>query len=120
RLWLSPLALAFALGASGQSSGADKSVSFGALERPDPAAVKARVDAWLKQSGNAAANTRLEAIWKDEDRSLLERVAEGIALGSPDAAKLLAEARDPGVPAPVEVAAFFKDAKVPLFVRANV
>ena len=42
-----------------------------------------------------------------------------LGLGDPDAAKLLAEARDPAAPAPKEVPAVLRDAKLPAFFRAN-
>lgn len=119
RLWLSPVALALMLGLASHAVGTEKTVSFGSLERPDAAAVKSRVLTWLKESGAKDAG-QFDAVWQHEERSLLERVADAIALGNPDAAKLLADARDPSMPAPIEVAAFFKDAKVPMFVRANV
>src|SRR5581483_9798120 len=119
RLWPKATVLAVLLASAGLAAANEKVVTFGTLERPDPAAARARVEAWLKDAGKADA-AQLDVIWKQQDRSLLERVADALALGSPAAAKLLAEARDPASPAPVEVAAFFKDAKVPMFVRANV
>jgi len=120
RLWLSIVAVALGLAITGQASAAnERGVTFGTLERPEAAAVQTRVQAYLKEVGQDQAQ-QLEAIWKQQDRSLSERVADAIALGNPAAAKLLAEARDPAAPAPVEIAPFFKDAKVPTFVRANV
>ncbi len=119
RFWLKAAALALLLAPIGQAFAAnDRVVNFGALERPDPAAVRARVQAYLQEAGKTDA--QLDAIWQHEDRSLLERVADGIALGNATARKLLAEARDPAGAAPTEVNPFFKDANVPMFVRANV
>jgi hypothetical protein len=119
---LSTAALALVLGLAGRASANEKSVAFGALERPDAATVQARVGAWLKEAGKSDPATlqRFDAIWKQADRSVCERVADALALGSPAAAKLLVEARDPRAPAPIEVSPFFKDAKVPAFVRANI
>jgi hypothetical protein len=50
---------------------------------------------------------------------VLDRVTETFALGDPAVAKLLADARDAGVPAPTAVPALLKDAKRPEFFRAN-
>jgi len=119
RLWLSSMALALLLGPASRAVANDKVVTFGALERPDAAAVRAQVETWLQLSGKSDMVAKLDVLWQ-QDRSLVERVADAIALGSPAAAKLLIEARDPNGAAPVEVAPFFKDARVPVFVRANV
>jgi hypothetical protein len=77
--------------------------------------------AWL--SGNAKAESatmaRFEAIWKQADRTVLDLVAETLALGDPAAAKLLADGRDPNTPAPTKVPELLRDAKAPLFFRAN-
>ena len=62
---------------------------------------------------------RFEAIWKQQDRIILDLVAESLALGNPAAAKLLADARDPETPAPIKVPEILKDAKAPPFFRAN-
>jgi hypothetical protein len=59
-----------------------------------------------------------KAIW-DSDRPLIDRVAETLTLGNADAAKLLAEARDPAAPAPKEVPALLRDAKRPVYYRSN-
>jgi hypothetical protein len=76
---------------------------------------------WLKQVGKAdeATTKQFEAIWKQGDRTVLDRVADTLALGNAAAAKLLAEARNPQAPAPVEVPALLKDAKAAPFFRAN-
>jgi hypothetical protein len=53
------------------------------------------------------------------DRAVLDKVADTLALGSPEARKLLDEARDPASAAPTEVPALVKDRKLPAFFRAN-
>src|SRR5262249_30091352 len=58
-------------------------------------------------------------IWAKTDRSVLDRLTNTFALGSPDAGKLLAEARDPKSPAPTKVPALLRDPKQPVFFRAN-
>ena len=50
---------------------------------------------------------------------MLDKVADTLALGDADAARLLAEARDPDAAAPTDVPAVLKDAKKPAFFRAN-
>src|SRR5262249_28613850 len=49
----------------------------------------------------------------------LDQVADTLALGDAEAAKLLAEARDPTALAPTKVPAIFKDGKHPQFLRSN-
>jgi len=94
---------------------------FGALESMAPEAARTQAEAWLKQvaPGDAAKTRQFEAIWKQEDRSVLDRLAETFALADVDAARILREARDPLAPAPTEVPAILKDAKRPAFFRAN-
>src|SRR5262249_11754646 len=64
-----------------------------------------------------------DALWAADDaaapRSLADRVADSLALGDAAAARLLAEVRDAGKPAPLAVPDVLKDAKRPVFYRAN-
>ena len=94
---------------------------FGILESPKADAVKARAVAWLKDNGkyDAAVQKQVEAIWRQKDRSVLERLADTFALGNPEARQLLADARDAKSPAPTKVPALLSDAKQPVFFRAN-
>jgi hypothetical protein len=94
---------------------------FGTLESPVAAAVKAKAEAWLKgvAAGDAAKLQQFERVWKEETRSVTDRLADTFALGNAAAAKLLAEARNQTSPAPIEVPAILKDAKQPEFFRAN-
>jgi hypothetical protein len=62
---------------------------------------------------------QVEAIWRQKDRSVLERLADTFALGNPEAGQLLADARDAKAPAPTKVPAILTDAKQPDFFRAN-
>lgn len=99
----------------------DKRASFGALESTTPAAAKEKLAAWLKEVGksDAAALQKLDAIWKDDTRTLLDRTADSLALGDATAAGLMKEARDANVPAPVVVPQVFKNTKTSAFYRAN-
>jgi hypothetical protein len=84
-------------------------------------AAKASCAAWLASVGktDAATQARFEAIWEAEDRSVLDMVAQTLALGDPAAARLLAEARDGAAPAPTTIPELLKDTKAPVFFRAN-
>jgi hypothetical protein len=53
------------------------------------------------------------------DRPVLERVADTMALGNADIAKLIQSLRDPSSPAPTTLPEVVKDAKQPAFVRSN-
>lgn len=99
-----------------------QSRGFGALEPMSAAQAKAKLAAWLKEVGKTDAGTqaKLDAIWKDNTRTMLDRVADSFALGDPLAAQLIAEARDPSAPAPIVLPGVFKDDKRSNFYRANV
>jgi len=122
RSWLSALALAILL-VAGQAGAQDtkKTFGFGTLDALSADTVKTQAQAWLKAAGKTDADTtaRFEAIWKQADRSIVDCLADSFALGNADAAKLLAEARDPLAPAPQAVPALFKNAELPVFFRAN-
>ncbi|MCI0380665.1 MAG: hypothetical protein L0215_24025 [Gemmataceae bacterium] len=122
RMWLSSLALAVLLAGTVRAQSEDKKpAAFGALEASSAEKAKTQAQAWLKDVGktDAATQQRFEAIWKQDDRTLLDRVADTLALGDATAAKLLAEARDPAAPAPIKVPDAVKDAKAPSFYKAN-
>jgi hypothetical protein len=122
RYWLPALALGFLWGGQ-ELAGYDKDrvVSFGALEATSPETARAQAAAWLKQVGKADPATlqKLDVIWQQDDRPVLDRLADSLALGSAEADRLLRQARDPNTPPPVKVADIFKDAKQPAFFRAN-
>jgi hypothetical protein len=99
---------------------AKEPISFGTLAAPSPEAARSQALNWLKGVGKTDAATlkEFEALWA-QDRPLLDKVAGTLALGDAEAAKLLAEARDPSAPAPTAVPAAIKDAQRPAFYRAN-
>jgi hypothetical protein len=94
--------------------------SFGALRATAPDVARGQAEAWLKQAGKADAATQkaFADIWAG-DRTVIDKVSDTLALGSPDAKKLLDEARDPKAAAPTDVPALVKDKKLPAFFRAN-
>jgi hypothetical protein len=124
RKWTIPtLALSAALLCGGSLSAADAkkpekaTASFGLLQAPAPEAAKAQAQDWLKATGKMNEKA-FDAIWAS-DRTILEKVADTLALGDEDAAKILAEVRDANQPAPTALPALLKDAKKPAYLRAN-
>ncbi|HZT82045.1 MAG TPA: hypothetical protein VFA26_17595, partial [Gemmataceae bacterium] len=95
-------------------------VGFGVLQAPSDEEAKAQALAWLRSAGRDDEQSlrAFEAAWQG-DRLLLDRVADTLALGNAEAARLLREARDPGSSAPQAVPALLRDAKQPVFFRAN-
>jgi hypothetical protein len=95
-------------------------VSFGTLQALSPDEARGQALAWLKAAGksNDANVQTFEQIWS-ADRPVMDRVAQTLALGDEEAAKLLALVRDPSKPAPTAVPAALKDSKKPAFYKAN-
>ncbi|MFL5241156.1 MAG: hypothetical protein ACJ8FY_03530 [Gemmataceae bacterium] len=95
--------------------------SFGTLRAADPDAVRGQALEWLKSAGKSDEATlkAFNTIWDSTDTVLLDKVADTLALGDESAAKLLAEARNLATPAPLTVPEILKDAKKPVFYRAN-
>ncbi len=123
RFCLAVLALA-ALVVGGSPAAPDsgkKEVAFGALEPASPETAQAKALAWLKEVGKADAATtaKFQAIWKQDERTVLDRLADTFALGDARAAKALTEARNPLGPAPTQIPDVLKDAKLSPFFRAN-
>jgi hypothetical protein len=95
--------------------------TFGALRPMSIDAARAQAQAWLKSVGKTddASQKAFAAIWAQNARSILERVADTLSLGDASAAKLMAIARDAATPAPQEVPAALKDAKQSVYYRSN-
>ena len=91
--------------------------SFSLLKTLPAEAVKPRLVAWL-QSVKKFDAAQVEAIWTP-GRGTADAALATIALGLPEAATLLAEARAPGTAPSADVPALLKDAKLDPFVRAN-
>jgi tetratricopeptide (TPR) repeat protein len=116
------LTFALTLCVAGYVQGQEKRTGgFGALDALTADGAKTKLAGWLKEVGksDAATTAKLDSIWKDESRSILDRVADSLALGDPVAAKLMIEARDPAAPAPVVLPEVFKDQQRSAFFRAN-
>jgi len=114
------LALLFASGQTIQAQ-ERKQLAFGAMEAMSADVAKTKAAAWLKEAGKTdqASTDKFEAIWKQTDRTVLDRLADTFALGNADAAKILTEARHPLSPAPVKVPDIIKNDAQPVFFRAN-
>ena len=91
--------------------------SFSQLKTQPADAVKPRLVTWLQSLGKFDP-AQVEAVWTP-GRSSVDAAAATIAIGLPEAAKLLADARTPGAAPPAEVPALLTDAKLDPFVRSN-
>jgi hypothetical protein len=116
-----PLAAANPLEGQTTKRPAGEPISFGTLRPAKPDEIRNQALAWLRSTGksDAASQKAFEAIWSQADRLLADRLADIFAQGDAQAAKLLAEARDPNQPAPTKVPAVLTDPKQPDFYRAN-
>jgi hypothetical protein len=126
KLRFGPLALALAVALVASAPAAETKrptrdlASFGVLQAPSLEEARTQALTWLKSAGKTdeASQQAFTAIWS-ADRPLLDKVADTLSLGDANAAKLLADARDPRTPAPTSTPALLKDLKVNPFLRAN-
>jgi len=86
------------------------------LKSPDATQVRNKAEAWLKSV--KGDETKFKAIWAS-DRPLLSKVAQTLALGDAEAARVLAQANSADAAAPVELPEALTDAKRPAFYRNN-
>jgi hypothetical protein len=91
--------------------------TFGALQTPSPEAARDQAAKWYASVGGKDQKA-FDAIWAT-DRPILDKVAQTLALGNPEVAKLLKEVNDVNAPAPEGVPALVKDAKADTFLRSN-
>jgi len=117
---LAVLALVTSVSLTAPGSG-KKELAFGALEPMSAEAAQAKAQAWLKEVGktDAATTQKFQAIWSNENRAVLDRLADSFALGNAQAAKMLDAARAEFALAPASIPDVLKDAEVSQFVRAN-
>jgi len=73
-------------------------LTFGTLRTMSPEAVKAKVEGFLKAEGKLD-QAKLDGIWADADRTVLDRTVQSIGLARPDAVKAIADARAVTAPA---------------------
>ncbi len=95
--------------------------TFSTLKAPAAEAVRARAEAWLAEVGkiDPAMRQAFDTIWSSPERPLLDRCVDSLVLALPDAAKAIADARDPSTPAPKELPTFILDPKLNIFVKSN-
>jgi hypothetical protein len=91
--------------------------TFGALQSPTVEAAREQAAKWYASVGGKDQKA-FDSIWTG-DRPILDKVAQTLSLGNPEAAKLLKKANDLTGPAPEGVPALLKDAKADAFLRAN-
>jgi len=120
------LVVVFAAGLATSAQAAEKKasreeVAFGSLSSASDVQVRIQAANWLKEQGKYdALRAQFDEIWNKKDVPALDRLSATFELADPKVKELMAEARDPLSPAPIEVPAFLKDTKRPLFFRANV
>jgi hypothetical protein len=121
RFILTALTVLLAAGSPALAIDTKKPLGFGTLDVASADAVKTQAQAWLRAAGktDAATTDKFEAIWKQADRAVLDRLADSFALGNAGAAQMMTEARDQLAPAPTKVPDLLKDDKAPAFLRAN-
>src|SRR5262245_38647476 len=117
-LFAAALAGSYSSEAAEPKAGGRDVASFGILRQPSLEAVRGQAQEWFKATGKAD-QAAFDALWKQDDRPLLDLVADTFALGNPDVKRLLEEARDTNAPAPKQVPDLIKDLKLPIFFRAN-
>src|SRR5229473_1640682 len=91
--------------ADGEKRAAREQVAFSSLRGLTPEEARDQSLAWLKTAGKTDAATiqTFETIWSANERAVVDRVADTLALTDADAQKLLADARNPAVAAPTAV-----------------
>ena len=92
---------------------------FSTMKAATPEVAKQKAAAYLKAAGKFD-QAAFDKVWADEKRSVLDRTADSLALGSTEAAAALAGARRHDGAAPEAAPAFLRDDKLDGFFRANV
>jgi hypothetical protein len=121
RTFLAAAAFSAGLAAPGlaaENAAKKPAYGFSTLKAATSVEAKTKAEAWLKSVGKFDA-TAFEKIWSTDSRSVLDRVADTLALGNADAATLLEASRKTDSPAAAQVPALIKDAKQDAFLRAN-
>ena len=123
RKWLTAAALSAGLvfGSTLPASAAEKTkneFTFGALRTTSLDVAKTQAETWLKTTKNFDQK-KFDAIWAQEEMTVLDKVADTLKLGSADAAKILSESLAADKNAPKAVPALIKDTRQNSFFRAN-
>lgn len=98
---------------------ANGNLVFGQLRSMDPQQARAKAEALLAEAHQKISKSQIDAIWVTMD-PLADKVADTLALGNGEVAKILSQARSSEKPLPEGVPAWLKDEKQPLFARTAV
>jgi hypothetical protein len=122
RKWLTTAALSAGLGLGlvVPAGAADPKAefTFGTLRAMAPDVAKAQAEAWLKKAGKFD-QAAFDKVWAEADVSVLDKTIATLELGSDEAKKAMAIARNAAVEAPKEIPAVLKDEKQDPYLRAN-
>jgi hypothetical protein len=102
-----------------KAQGNQGGLTFGQLRAMDQAVARTRAEALLGEMGGKANKAQLDGIWATLE-PVADKVADTLALGNADIAKLLGQARGAESPLPEGMPAWLKDDKQPMFARAAV
>jgi hypothetical protein len=96
-------------------------VAFGSLVPLSAEDCRKLALAWLTEMRKADARNleAFERIWAQQERPVLDRLADTFSLGDPHAAHLLASSRKMAGPVPTSIPDILRDASKPVFFRAN-
>jgi hypothetical protein len=92
---------------------------FSSLKTASPETARAKAEAWLRAAGKYDEGA-FNQIWANESRSVLDRTADSLALGNPEATAILTNIRKTDSTAPAETPAMLLDAKLDTFFRTNI
>ncbi|MEZ6142501.1 MAG: hypothetical protein R3B84_18230 [Zavarzinella sp.] len=93
--------------------------TFGTLRATPDVVAAAKAEEWLKKTGVAYDAKKFNEIWANSEVTVLDRVLDTLALGSPEAKQAIEIAANAANTAPKEVPAILKDEKQDSFLRAN-
>lgn len=118
RKWLFTMALTATGTFASFSGGADKeakplapsALTFGTLRTMAPEVAKVKVEAYLKDAGKLD-QAKVDAIWAANDKPVLDRTVESIALSNPEAKLAIDSARDAAAAPATEVPTAIKNEK---------
>lgn len=91
---------------------------FSTLKSATPEAAKAKAETWLKSVGKFNED-EFKTIWAKESLTVLDRTADSLVIGNPEARAILENVRKQDTPAPAATPAILIDMKSDPFFRTN-